>query len=94
MKRSKKESLKKGIILSEEELEKILKELKNWKVEEGKLQREYTFSSFVEAFGFMTAAAILSESMNHRMEWYNNDQRVVVKLRTHSVGGITTIDVL
>ena len=86
--------MKKGILLSEEELVRTLKELKDWSIEEGKLKREYVFGSFIEAFAFLAAAAILSESMNHHIEWYNLDRRLLVWLRTSDLGGISTIDVL
>src|SRR5438132_7910078 len=52
-------------LLTEREIKDSLKKLKGWKLQRGKLHREYKFDSFVEAFGFMTSVAITAESMNH-----------------------------
>ena len=62
-------------------------------MENGKLHRQYQFKSFVEAFGFMTSAALIAESMNHHPEWFNVYHKVAVDLQTHSVGAISTYDV-
>lgn len=94
MKRKRRVDREKGILLTEEDVAKILKDLKSWKIDEGKLQREYTFGSFIEAFAFLAGAAILSESMNHHIEWYNLERRLIVWLQTPALGGISTIDVL
>ena len=79
--------------LSEAELEKALKALPAWSVQSGKLRREFGFQDFSEAFGFMTRAALVAESMNHHPEWFNVWNRVVVELSTHEAGGITALDV-
>jgi len=69
-----------------------LDELPDWSLSNEKLHREFKFSNFVEAFGFMTSAAIESEKMNHHPEWFNVYSKVVVDLTTHSAGGITELD--
>lgn len=58
----------------------------------GKLHREYRFPDFVHAFGFMAAAAVAIEAMNHHPEWFNVWNRVNVDLTTHDAGGITERD--
>jgi 4a-hydroxytetrahydrobiopterin dehydratase len=94
MKRASQKTLKTGILLTGEDLIKTAKELVNWKIEDGKLHRQYSFGSFPKAFAFLAGAALISESMHHPIEWYNMDRFVAVKLQTPSVGGISTIDVL
>lgn len=64
----------------------------SWSVEDGKLHREYIFSNFVQAFGFMTEAALIAESSNHHPEWFNVYKKVIVDLTTHEAGGITERD--
>jgi len=59
----------------------------------GKLFREYRFSDFAHAFGFMATAAVLIEKRNHHPEWSNVYNRVTVELTTHDAGGITHRDV-
>ncbi len=79
--------------LSDSEIEDALAGLDGWTLENGKLNREFKFANFIEAFGFMTSAAIEAEKMNHHPEWFNVYSEVIVQLVTHSAGGITSLDV-
>ena len=63
-----------------------------WSLVDGKLHRELTFPSFIEAFGFMTRAALVAQSMDHHPEWSNVYGTIVIDLTTHSAGGITEND--
>ena len=69
-----------------------LEGLDGWELIDGKLHREFKFANFVEAFGFMTRAAIEAEKMNHHPEWFNVYSKVVVDLTTHEAGGISERD--
>ena len=64
----------------------------SWSIVDGKLHRELRFPSFIEAFGFMTRAALVAQSMDHHPEWSNVYGTVVIDLTTHSAGGITEND--
>ena len=57
------------------------------------LEKTFKFANFVEAFGFMTRAAIHAEKLNHHPEWFNVYNRVEVKLTTHDTGGLSELDV-
>lgn len=57
------------------------------------LEKTFKFTNFVEAFGFMTRAAIHAEKLNHHPEWFNVYNRVEVKLTTHDTGGLSELDV-
>lgn len=57
------------------------------------ISKTFKFRNFVEAFGFMTEAALAAEKFNHHPEWFNVYSRVEVKLTTHDVGGLTDHDV-
>lgn len=74
------------------EIEAALVTLPAWKLKEGKLYREYRFADFITAFGFMTQAALVAESMNHHPEWFNVYHTVKVELTTHDAGGISAKD--
>lgn len=78
--------------LTPEEIESRLSSLPGWSVREGRLHREFRFSDFVEAFGFMARAALVAEAMNHHPDWTNVWNQVVVDLHTHDQGGITELD--
>ena len=78
--------------LSETDIEAGLSHLPGWVREGEKLYREFVFSDFSRAFGFMAAAAIQAQAMNHHPEWFNVYATVKVWLTTHDAGGITTRD--
>ncbi len=78
--------------LSSSEISEALVELHGWSLHNGKLHREYQFSGFPEAFGFMATAAPTIQKMDHHPEWSNVYNRVTVDLSTHDVGGITKLD--
>ena len=78
--------------LTEEEISEGLTALDQWSLVGGKLHREFQFSDFIEAMGFMTRAAIVAEAMNHHPEWFNVYNRVKVDLTTHDVGGLSNYD--
>ena len=79
--------------LSDAEIQAALSILPGWRIEKGKLYREYRFADFVHAFGFMSTSAIAIEKMGHHPEWFNVYNRVAVYLTTHDAGGITQKDI-
>ena len=64
----------------------------SWKIKDGKLYKEFKFTSFVSAFGFMTQVAILAEKAHHHPEWSNVYNKVVIYLTTHEAKGISKRD--
>ena len=79
--------------LSGNELDEMVKSLSGWELKDGKLQKSFKFSNFIEAFGFMTRIALEAEKINHHPEWSNVYNTVIVKLSTHDAGGITDYDI-
>lgn len=61
-----------------------------WKEENNRLTKTFTFTDFVEAFGFMTRVAILAEKMNHHPYWTNVYNSVRFELSTHDEGDRVT----
>lgn len=77
---------------SKAEIEKELKKLKNWTINDGKLYRKIKFDNFISAFSFMTHIAIHSEKLNHHPEWKNIYNQIEIWLTTHDAKGISKKD--
>ncbi|MTH98216.1 4a-hydroxytetrahydrobiopterin dehydratase [Roseibium sp. RKSG952] len=80
--------------LRPEERAAAMQSLSGWNMAEGReaITKEFRFRNFVEAFGFMTRAAMVAEKMNHHPEWSNVYRTVDVTLTTHDAGGLTILD--
>lgn len=61
-----------------------------WIEENNQLTKTFIFKDFIEAYGFMTKVAFLSEKMNHHPDWSNVYNKVIIRLNTHDAGSIVT----
>lgn len=68
---------------------------RGWEMVKGRdaIRKRFVFENFVEAFGWMTRAAMLAEKWNHHPEWFNVYRTVDVTLTTHDAGGLSLMDV-
>ena len=66
-----------------------------WAMVEGRdaIHKTYVFRNFIEAFGFMTKAALWAEKWDHHPEWSNVYKTVEVTLTSHDVDGLSMRDV-
>jgi len=80
------------IKITDTEVAARLEALPGWTLQAGKLHRTFVFGDFVEAWGFMSAVALVAETMGHHPEWSNVWNRVAVDLTTHDAGGISALD--
>ena len=55
--------------------------------------KTYKFKNFSEAFGWMARTALAAEKLNHHPEWRNVYNTVEVVLATHSIGGLSELDI-
>jgi 4a-hydroxytetrahydrobiopterin dehydratase len=79
--------------LSSGDIEKSLKTLPGWAVDrDGDLYREFRFSDFSRAIGFMVSVATIAQELDHHPNWSNVYNKVNVRLNTHDVGGLTRLD--
>lgn len=76
----------------EAELNPILSN--GWKMVEDRdaIKKTFKFKNFIDAFGFMTRAALWAEKWNHHPEWFNVYNSVDVTLSTHDVDGLSELD--
>lgn len=61
-----------------------------WITKDNKLEKEFKFKDFVEAFSFLTKIAIVAEKQNHHPEIYNVYNKVKISLQTHDDGNSVT----
>lgn len=56
------------------------------------IEKTYLFKGFNAAFGFMGRVALVAERANHHPEFHNLYRQVTVRWATHSVGGVSALD--
>ncbi len=79
--------------LSDQEIKAGIAQLSSgWSMVNAKLHKSFKFGDFVEAFGFMTKVAIVSEKLDHHPELFNVYNRVTIDLTTHDASGISSLD--
>ncbi len=62
----------------------------SWTEINNALEKEYLFTSFSEAFAFISQVALLAEKHNHHPEIQNTYNRVKLRLSTHDAGNTIT----
>jgi 4a-hydroxytetrahydrobiopterin dehydratase len=78
--------------LDEAELQQALLKLPQWKLDTGKLVRDWTFKDFVAAMEFVNKVAVQAEAKSHHPDIDIRYNHVRLGLVTHDAGGITTRD--
>ena len=79
-------------VLNHSEVEARLKEAPEWRLESGKLVRDWTFPDFVQAVAFVNRVAQLAESAGHHPDIDIRYNKVRLVLVSHDAGGITARD--
>ena len=78
--------------LNAAEIEEVLKTHPTWKLQAGKLVREWTFQDFVQAMAFVNQVARIAEAAGHHPDIDIRYNRVFLGLVSHDAGGITQRD--
>ena len=81
-------------LIALDEMNARLAELDGWALAQDclALEKTYSFKGFNSAFGFMTRVAMAAERANHHPEWSNVYNRVTIRWMTHSLGGVSDLD--
>lgn len=77
-----------------EDFEKEIKDLAGWEKVENKLNKNFKFKDFIEAFSFVTRIAMISEKMNHHPDITISYNSVHIDLTTHDINGISKNDII
>jgi 4a-hydroxytetrahydrobiopterin dehydratase len=77
---------------SSTEIEQGLAVLPDWKLNNGNLVRNFTFSDFREAMSFVNSVAALAERAGHHPDIDIRYNKVHLALSSHDAGGITERD--
>jgi 4a-hydroxytetrahydrobiopterin dehydratase len=78
--------------LNAAEIEEVLKIHPQWKLQGGKLVREWSFKDFVEAMQFVNRVAAIAEAAGHHPDIDVRYNHVLLGLVSHDAGGITRRD--
>ena len=82
----------KPYLLKDEELKELTAKIPGWEIKAKQIERDFIFTDFVEAFAFMTKVALVCEKLNHHPNLENVYSKVILKLTTHDLGGISSLD--
>jgi 4a-hydroxytetrahydrobiopterin dehydratase len=80
-------------VLSEQELSSALEELPGWAVDQDTLVKTDQAVDFTTAIDWVVAIAEIAEQMDHHPDIDIRYRTVIWRLSTHSVGGITDLDI-
>ena len=77
-------------LIEKNQLDSFIEKNPSWIIDNKTIKKEFKFENFIEAFGFMSKVALLSEKIDHHPDWQNIYNKVKINLTTHDKGGITT----
>ena len=80
-------------LLEKDQVNYFLEKNPSWNINDKSIKKEFKFKNFIDAFGFISKVALLSEKMNHHPNWQNTYNKVTIELTTHDIGGITSSDI-
>ena len=78
--------------LTSEEINTLTGAHQAWSLTDGKLVRDWTFTDFAEAMGFVYRVAFLAEKADHHPDIDVRYNKVRLGLVSHDAGGITRRD--
>lgn len=81
------------LLLPLDDIENALAELPGWRREGAEVVKTYRFAAYLGGIDFVSCLAKEADSVNHHPDLYIGWKKVVVKLTTHSAGGITALDI-
>jgi 4a-hydroxytetrahydrobiopterin dehydratase len=77
---------------SAQQAKEMLKSLKGWIVEDGKLVKLYPFTNYYQTMAFVNALAWISHREDHHPDLAVGYNKVRVEYSTHAIGGLSEND--
>ena len=77
---------------NDQQTKDMLKELKGWIVEDGKLVKLYPFRNYHETLAFVNALAWISHREDHHPDLQVGYNKCRVEYSTHAIGGLSGND--
>ena len=75
-----------------QQTKEMLKQLKAWIVEDGKLVKLYPFKNYYETMAFVNALAWISHREDHHPDLQVGYNKCRVEYSTHAIGGLSEND--
>ena len=79
-----------SILLSETQIETSLAEIENWQYGNKKINKVYTFDSYMESIDFINSVAKKAEEVNHHPDLTVGYCKINIEITSHDLGGVTT----
>ena len=78
--------------LRQEEVDRLLKQIKGWESADGKIAKTYSFKNYYETMAFVNAAAWISHREDHHPDMTVGYNKCRVEYMTHNIGGLSEND--
>lgn len=79
-------------LLTPDELSEFTATYPDWELDDNSIVRSFQFAGFAEAMAFVTRVALLAEKADHHPDIDIRWNKVMLRLSTHSEGGLTDKD--
>jgi 4a-hydroxytetrahydrobiopterin dehydratase len=77
---------------NDQQAKELLKQLKAWIIEDGKLVKLYPFKNYYETMAFVNALAWISHREDHHPDLQVGYNKCRVEYSTHAIGGLSEND--
>jgi 4a-hydroxytetrahydrobiopterin dehydratase len=85
-------ALEGGQPMSDAAIRDHLAQVSGWHLNQGSIEKTFTFKNFYETIAFVNALAWICNTEDHHPDLAVNYSRCVVRFNTHSVGGMSIND--
>ena len=78
--------------LTEEQANKLLKQIPSWEIRNGHVFRQFDFKNFKESIAFVNKVADVAEHEGHHPNIAINFKKVDIEFWTHAINGLSEND--